>query len=93
MKALVVTLGFLWLALAGAATIATLRSNSYPRQKRPLMIFLAWLVPIAGALLVFYFITRPKSAAYPQASSDTMAIDVLAAGSIESAARPDDDRH
>jgi hypothetical protein len=94
MKTLFIALLVVWLALATAATISVLRRSSIPRNKRLPLILLAWLLPIVGAILAICLAGRTKSAPmYPQASADTMAIDVLASGSTESATRSDDDRH
>lgn len=91
MHALTVTLVVVWIASALGATIYAVISSSYPWEKRLLFALGAVAVPVVGAVIAFHFLGRKRAIPAPETSSDTMSIDVLAAGTRDSAPRSDHD--
>jgi hypothetical protein len=91
-QTLTVTLVVVWIASALGAALYALLSSSYPWEKRLLFALGALAVPIVGAIAAFYLLSRKRAAPAPELSSETMSIDVLAAGTRDSAPRSDHDR-
>jgi hypothetical protein len=91
MNILIVVLLTIWIALSIGATIYLLRTRSSREARRRTLLLITWLVPVIGALLALFLTTRPQAPSPPTASDETMAIDVLAAGAIDSGGPSDPD--
>ena len=79
-----------WLALNAGATFRVLRAGSCARERRVSLVVLIWAVPFVGAIAALRMLSREHRVPQPEASSETMAIDVLAAGPVDSGAPHDD---
>jgi hypothetical protein len=80
----------IWLALNAGATLRVLRAGSCARERRVPLVVLIWAVPFVGAVAALRMLSRKHLAPQPEASSETMAIDVLAAGPMDSGTPHDD---
>jgi hypothetical protein len=73
-------LAILWLAAAIGVSLYALTSDSGTRGRRLLLALLAWAVPIVGAIIALYLLRRRRPSPASDVTSETMSIDVLAAG-------------